>query len=85
MVLYFIGIGLGEKYNCVCRDAIPSFTTCRVLHQIDPLVTGRKRVMFMPIPFGDFGSFFISDTPQNLQLIVEIVKYNCFWMIFQNF
>lgn len=69
-----IGVVLAVEYNGVRLDAVPAFSTGIVLHQIDPPIAFRKRLMLVPVPLCNFSVLAIVQTHQNIKLIVEIIE-----------
>lgn len=64
-------------------DTIPPLRTRYVLHKIQPVFRFGQFFVFPTVPFGDL--YLVSQTPQNLQFVVEIVEDHLLRMVLEQF
>ena len=80
-----IAITLAEEHDCVCLDAIPSFSASIILNKVGPISPLRNLLMLMAIPLGKWNIFRRADFDESIQLVIVVVKYNDPRMKFHDF
>ena len=71
-----VGVVQTVEDHRVRLRAVPSFSACRVLNQIDPSITLGYRLMPKPIPLLADDTLAFSHVSEHLQFIVEVVEYH---------